>query len=189
MLALKWYEHKVYMEDGYFTIRRSNKYYCGIPSDLAIECSLMKYFNHPTKGCTHGRGTNETDIAKWILCMPLLMDIFEALQDLTNTTFSTSEQHKAGKHDNGGTKRKNQDQIDCQKIEEWFQSHPPFNENEKIMSLYTGIIGDEYVNCYNAFKIGSDAVGKVFEKKLCEAKYSRKTRVIPLSVMSISAKN
>ena len=50
--------------------------------------------NKSTGGLTRGRGMGEAQRARWLLAMPACADINSALQELTYTTFVTSEQHK-----------------------------------------------------------------------------------------------
>ncbi|KYN05237.1 hypothetical protein ALC62_03865 [Cyphomyrmex costatus] len=64
MLQLNVDEHHQYI--SHFSVRRTDKFYCGIFSDQAIETCLMKVFKDPGRGLTHGRGTTEADTANFI---------------------------------------------------------------------------------------------------------------------------
>ena len=48
--------------DGYFFVRRSERYWSAIPPDLVIEQVLMASMKDCRSGLTHGRGTDETQI-------------------------------------------------------------------------------------------------------------------------------
>lgn len=59
--------------DGFFTIRRNNKFNCGTWSDMVIEQSLMKSMK-TEGGVSRGRSTQESVLSKWIyVCFELNM--------------------------------------------------------------------------------------------------------------------
>ena len=49
------FEYEIFVNDGFFTIKRSNKFWPGIWSDMTIEQVLMKSMKSQG-GLTHGRG-------------------------------------------------------------------------------------------------------------------------------------
>lgn len=59
MEKLKENEHPELITKGFFTVRRTDKFWCGIPPDQTIESGLMKLFKDPSKGLTHGRDVLE----------------------------------------------------------------------------------------------------------------------------------
>ncbi|KYN23238.1 hypothetical protein ALC57_04348 [Trachymyrmex cornetzi] len=187
MLQLDVQEHKEYISN--FSIRRTSKFYCGIFGDQTIETSLMKLFKDPGRGLTHGRGTNEADISKWILSMPIFMDIFQSCQEYCKVSvFGTSEQHKSDTHDDGGSTRVKKDNDDFIKLKAWLYDNSPFSTTEQLLSLKTGVIGDSKINCHKAFEIGTRAVQSMFGHKLSNIKIDRKYRVQPLSIMTSKLK-
>lgn len=67
---------------------------------------------------------------------------------------------------------------------DWFKLHYPFPQLENIGSLWTGIIGDERINCHNAYTVGLQLMeennGKTFDKTT----FKRSGRVLPLQSIS-----
>ena len=59
-------EYDKFCKQGFFTIRRSNRFWCGVWSDMTIEQVLMRAMKC-MGGLTHGRGLTDSVIAKWIL--------------------------------------------------------------------------------------------------------------------------
>lgn len=63
--------------------------------------------------------------------------------------------------------RVSREHLDVEKLQGWFSKHPPFLESKQIVSLTTGKIGYEEVNCHTAQKIGTvcmkNIVGQTFE--------------------------
>jgi len=51
--------------NNFFSIKRSDKYFCGTWSDMVIEQSLMKS-SKSKEGFTRGRSTKESVLSKWI---------------------------------------------------------------------------------------------------------------------------
>ncbi|VDI57080.1 Hypothetical predicted protein [Mytilus galloprovincialis] len=80
-------------EAGYHVIRRTDQYWAGISSDLAIEQALMRSIK-TTGGLTRGRGMSESQRALWILSMPDCAEINNAMMSFTGTKFYSSDQHK-----------------------------------------------------------------------------------------------
>ena len=78
---------------GKHVIRRSDRYWAGLSSDLVIEQVLMRSVK-TTGGLTCGRGLTETQRFVWLLSMPTCAEVKCALQDLTAVAYNTSDQHK-----------------------------------------------------------------------------------------------
>lgn len=79
--------------DGHFMIRRSDRFWAGLPCDLTIEQVLMKNIKSQI-GLTRGRGIGENQRLVWINSMPECVNIKNAMQELTGLHYQTSEQHK-----------------------------------------------------------------------------------------------
>lgn len=81
--------------EGNHVIRRSNRYWAGISSDLVIEQTLMRSIK-TTGGMTRGKGMSEQQRAQWLLSMPACSGINSAMQRVENLQYGTSNQHKDG---------------------------------------------------------------------------------------------
>jgi hypothetical protein len=77
---------------GHHVVRRSNRYWAGLSTDLAIEQLLMRSVK-TAGGLTGGRGMYESQRNQWILSMPACGDINNAMQAVTGMEFITSGQH------------------------------------------------------------------------------------------------
>jgi len=67
-------EFQQFTEAGYFTIRRTDKFWAGLPSDQVIETTLMRSLKS-VGGLTHGRSTTESVKAQWIFGAAATTDI------------------------------------------------------------------------------------------------------------------
>jgi len=48
------------------------------------------------------------------------------------------------------------------------------------MSISTGVIGDEKINCHLAYDIGKESISNIIGSKFGQVKFQRKNRVMPL---------
>lgn len=65
--------------NNFFTVKRSNKYFCGTWSDQIIAQTLMKS-SKIKEDFTHGRSTNETVLIKWVYGLLTVSNISESLE-------------------------------------------------------------------------------------------------------------
>ena len=70
-------------QSGYHVVRRSNRYWAGLSTDLVIEQVLMRSLK-TTGGLTQGRGMTELQRSIWLLSMPASAEINFAMQELTD---------------------------------------------------------------------------------------------------------
>ena len=80
-------------KSGLHVVRRSDRYWCGLSTDLVIEQALMRSIK-TIGGLTRGRGLAETQRAQWLLSMPHCAEMNQAMQKLADVNYQTSEQHK-----------------------------------------------------------------------------------------------
>ena len=74
-------------------MRRSNRYWAGLSTDLIIEQVLMRSVK-THGGLTRGKGFTETQRLVWVLSMPACANINNAMQSFTGVSYETSDQHK-----------------------------------------------------------------------------------------------
>ena len=127
--------------EGNHVIRRSDRFWAALSSDLVIEQVLMRSMK-TNGGMTRGRGMTETQRAIWLLYMPLCTDTNADMQDLTNTHYYTSGQHKENTN-----YRIQRDTKDTNTLVNYFQQRCPFDEdNTSLRCIHTGVIADTNVN-------------------------------------------
>ena len=146
-------EYKKLTQDSFFTVRRSNKFVVGIHSDQTIEQTLMKSMK--VEGGPFRSGATDSVVFKWIKSVVSCQYIIEGMESFCEISSKKSFQHVDARD-----ARVSRDEADVKIIYEWFETHSPFSEVDAIMSIATGITGDENINCYNALEIGTDAMKK-----------------------------
>ena len=80
--------HRKFME-GYHVVRRSDRFWAGLSTDLIIEQVLMRSIN-THGGLTRGKGMTENQRLVWILYMPVCASINEAMQTFSGVSYETS---------------------------------------------------------------------------------------------------
>jgi len=103
-------------QEGYHVIRRSNREWAGLSSDLVIEQVLMRSLK-TTGGLTRGRGMTEGQRLKWILAMPACAQINQSMQQLSG------EQNK-----DMTQARKTRDRTDLLSVLAFCKERNPFSD-------------------------------------------------------------
>ncbi|CAH0381987.1 unnamed protein product [Bemisia tabaci] len=160
-----------FVGEGYFTIRRGDKYWSGTWTDMIIEQNLMRAMKS-SGGLTRGRGMSDSVIGKWIGAGPLMLRIVHNLENFCQIEVESGEQH----HDLRTSFFKREKSV-LNKVEVWFQTNDPFPKTDKCISISTGVIGSEHTNCYNAFDVGCKILESIYQKTFGEIKLSRKNIV------------
>ena len=76
------------LNSGLFVIRRSDRLWAGLPSDLVIEQVLMRSLK-TNGGLTRGWGMEETRRLRWLLVMSACAEMSEVMQEMTGKHFLT----------------------------------------------------------------------------------------------------
>ncbi|GBO00184.1 hypothetical protein AVEN_172956-1 [Araneus ventricosus] len=124
---------------GFLTVRRSAKFSCRTSTDMIIEQSLMKSMQRDG-GISRGRSTQESVISKWVYSMHPMNTVYEGLEDVANVKMDTTD-----KHVDASDSRVKRDTEDIKKLLEWFLLPDPFPVVEKIISIASGVVGDEKI--------------------------------------------
>ena len=150
--------HRLFQE-GYHVVRRSDRHWAGLSTDLVIEQMLMRSLK-TYGGLTRGRGMTESQRTIWLLSVPACADISQAMEEFSNTTYVSSEQHK------DSTKaRISRDNNDMKSLAVFLEARNPFDSDPSLRSISSGVIADESVNVDNAKQIG-ESILKSMEGKM-----------------------
>lgn len=175
-------EFERFTSEGFFTIRRTDKFWSGIWADMTIEQVLMRSIK-TQGGLTHGRGISDSVVAKFILTMIVLIEVCNVMEEFCNVSYAASEQHVDARES-----RITRDVEDVKKISSFFEIHNPFPDTKHIMSIYSGIIGGNSINCHNAYDIGKKAAESIIGNDFGSVKIQRKKKVVSLKTVGSSIK-
>lgn len=128
-------------------IRRTDKYWSGLSSDLVTEHAMMKSVK-VRGGLTRGRGMHETVRASWVNTMSECATVHMVMSAMTGLGLKTNDHVGIGK---SGVHR---DWFDRQKIVDYFADKSPFRfcDPPKLISLSSGVVAgaDDDVTCDTA---------------------------------------
>ena len=156
MIALKDTNPKAYelFRDGLFFVRRSERYWSAIPSDLLIEQELMASLKNTRTGLTHGRGLDEIQRLIWLYSRPAFAHIKNELNKLHKSTSAAIIK------DLTDTRIK-EDTKDILKILEYIEQHNPFAiTSEYLVDISTGV-SYPTANAHKSLDIGNDILKKM----------------------------
>ncbi|GBO37444.1 hypothetical protein AVEN_161634-1 [Araneus ventricosus] len=179
MDSAEYHEFKV---AGFFTIRRSKKFWSGIWTDQTIEQTLMRMMK-TSGGLTTGRGITDGVLTRWTLGMIHLQNICFEIEKFCDVKLTSSEQHV-----DTGPSRIARDNEDAAKLSQWLSEHNPFPKIDVIMSIDSGIVGGNEVNCHLSEAIGRDMISKMTGKNFENVKFKRKGKVVTLASINSSVK-
>lgn len=174
-------EYIKFTKKGYFTIRRSNKLFAGIWSDMTIEQTLnrlMKIIGGITR-----RGITESTIANWVVAMPATIEVCDSVENFVDKASESSEQHIDLRE--SSMKRNTED---TKILLQWFEDHPPFLYRTELISLATGVVGDEKINCWDAWNCGVKCQLQMIGNNFADVSLKRSTKVLPLSTQGSNVK-
>ena len=95
MSNLQVQHHHVYQHfvNGLHVVRRSDRCWAGLSTDLVIEQVLMRSMK-TSSGLTRGQGMTKQQHVIWLLSMPACAEVNKAMQELTKVKYNTGEQNK-----------------------------------------------------------------------------------------------
>lgn len=129
------------------SVRRSDLYFAKISTDQTIEQTLMKTMK--IEGGPFRRGATPSVVFKWIRAMLFTTDVVDGMEEFCRVSFKSSYQHI-----DASDSRINEDSKAVDKITQFFQIHNPFPDVQEVIAISSGVVGNETINCYEAFDIG-----------------------------------
>ena len=172
-------EIQQHFESGLHVVRRSDRFWAGLSTDLVIEQSLMRSLK-TTGGLTRGRGMGEVQRLIWLLSSPICAEINNSMQHLTSVNIEMDEMHKELR-----PARQERDTSDTHKIIQCLASKNPFDtQDHSLHAIDTGITASDNVNVDNALQIGNKIIYNMVGKKVTEHSFKRKDQVITLESKS-----
>ena len=181
-------DFKMCSPNGYFTIRRTSKFWSGVWSNMTIEQVLMRAMK-TNGGLTRGRQISNSTLGQWVRAVPLCIPICKALEELAGTNCKTSVQHSLHKyHAELRQARVTRDDADRKHLCGWLRSHNPFGYTDKLVCIFTGVEADSSIDCDNAVSVGLQQQKEMIGQNFAELKLQRNRRVRPLSVMRSTIK-
>lgn len=165
-------------DSGLHVVRRSERYWAGLSTDLIIEQVLMRSLK-TSGGLTRGRGITEQQRLTWLLAMPASAEISRAMQEFTGVNYNSGEQNKDVTHS-----RKERDKKDTLKILASLQEHNPFSPEPNLRNIMSGVHGESSVDVDQAKKVGEKVLSSMNKSSPLEYQFKRKSHAVTLATKS-----
>ena len=105
--------------------------------------------------------------------MIALIEVCNTMEQFCSVFYNTSEQHV-----DTSVSSILRDTVDLNKLLQFFKTHDPFPVSNNIMSISTGVVGDETINYYKALERGQSIQNKIIGKTFGSVKLERKSSFI-----------
>ena len=146
-------DYNNFTKNGYWTCRRTAKFFAGIATDQTIEQTLMKQLH--VGGGAFKTSCNESNVGKFVQAKLDSADMTEHLEEFCGVNFNSSDQHA-----DTSDARIKRDAADVRLIINFFTENNPFPHDKDLISLSSGIVADENVNSHRAFEVGVETRNK-----------------------------
>ena len=113
--------YSMFSQNGYHTVRRSDRTWAGLSTDLVIEQVMMKSLKS-RGGLTHGRGVTESVRLQWVHSMHKCADVYTAIMTLTGLADAENTAHVEL-----GKSRSSRDAQDLTKVIAWLAANSPYD--------------------------------------------------------------
>lgn len=164
-------EFEKFTKKGFWTSRRSFKFFAGIFTDQTIEQTLMRLLKF--QGGLFQRGVTESVAFQWIIVFIFVKDLMEGLEKFTKSNFDKNYQHKDAYE---GRIHKDRDSL--AKLEEFLEQFDPFSElNDLLINISNGMSCGPDVNCHEAFKHGLEIMRNISGTSYSDLKLKRKNLI------------
>ncbi|XP_021375007.1 uncharacterized protein LOC110464230 [Mizuhopecten yessoensis] len=165
--------------EEYHVVRRSDRYWTRLSTDLIIEQVLMRSLK--TSGClTRGSGMSEIQRTVWLLSMSIGAEVNDAIQYFTNAYLFTCEQHR-----DASSARQSRDVSDTLEILNYLSQRNPFSPDNTLHSIANGMTADKTVNVDQFKNVGNKILNYIAGKKVDEHSFKRSDQAVPLGAGKI----
>lgn len=87
----------------------------------------------------------------------------------------------AKQHVDSRDSRVTRDNKDINKVVQWFTVHNSFPNIKQVISIASGIVGNDSINCHRAQTLGLESMENITGLTFNEIKLKRINKVLPLS--------
>ena len=169
--------HEKFMS-GYHSVRRSDRFWGGLSTDLIIEQVLMRSVK-TSGGLTRGKGINEHQRLVWLLSMPICAETNRVMQSLSGVDFNSGEQNK-----DICKARMQRDLKDTVTVLTSLAERSTFAEDPSLRNIMTGVNADSNVNVDAAAEVGTKVLESMTGKSVCSYSFSCCAQAITMASKS-----
>ena len=159
---------------GLHVVRRSDRFWAGLPTDLVIEQVLMRSLK-TSGGLTRGSGMTEQQRMTWLLSMPACAETNQTMQEVTGIQYNSGEQNK-----DMSVARQQRDMKDTITILTTLSQRNPFTSGPNLKNIMSGVNADSSVNVDNAKEIGENIMLSMKGKPAIDYSFKQNVQAVTL---------
>ena len=163
---------------GLHVVRRSDRLWAGLPTDLVIEQALMRTLK-TTGGLTRGRGMTEQKRLTWVMAMPACAEFNKIMQDVTGINYNTGEQNK-----DMSVTRQDRDWKDTNTVLRYLSDRNPFTSDIGLHNISTGVHAPSSVDVDQAKTVGKAIIDDMKGQCVNEYTFRRKNQAVTMDMKS-----
>ena len=110
-------------------------------------------------------------IARWSMSSPITSEYNVAMQEFTNISYTTTEQHKESTE-----ARKKGDAVDLEEINSKLEAWSPFSPDDSLRNVVTGAVAEAAVNVHEFESVGCRIIHKMKGQPAFTFSFSRKDK-------------
>ena len=119
-------------------------------------------------------------IAIWAMSIPITSEYNVAMQEFTNLSYTTTEQHKESSE-----ARKKREAVDLEEINSKLETWSPFSPDPSLRNVVTGIVvAEEAVNVHEYESVGCRIIRKIKGQPAFTFSFSRNDKAATLGQQS-----
>ena len=178
-------KYLAYTTAGYWTIRRSNRFWSENFTDQTIEQVLMRMLKS-RGGLAHGGSVTASTQAKLVHIIPRAVPICGSLESLSGVNTGTTDQHKDIRPSSRAS-----DGLHFKRFKDSLSQHSPFiykgEYKDRLMCISTGFIAPPPANAEMAIELGEAAAEQLTGKTYADVKLKRNDKVTSIGATTNSA--
>ena len=157
-------------DEGFFFVRRSERYWAALPPDLVIEQVLMASLKNCKSGITHGRGTDELQRLIWLFSRGAFAHLKNELEHLYKPDEKMIIKELT-------SSRIKEDTKDILKTLEYIEEHDPFDVKcEHLVDISTGISYPN-ANAHKVIAVGNSILEKMNGTEVNKYKFKKADQI------------
>ena len=163
---------------GLYVVRRSDRLWAGLSTDLVIEQVLMRTLK-TSGGLTRGRGMTEQQRLTWVMAMPVCAEVNKIMQDLTGIRYNTGEHNK-----DITVARQARDWKDTNTVLMYLSDRNPFPSDSDLQNISTGVHAHSTVDVDNAKAVRKVILDDMKGQSVVDYTFRRKNQAITMDIKS-----
>ena len=162
-------------QSGMHVVRRSDRFWAGLSTDLVIEQELMRSLK-TCGGLTNGSGMTEAQRSLWVLSRPVCSTVNLLMERISQILYVTSDQHKEMSEP-----MQLRDCKDTQTIIEFLERGSPFEGDVQLRSIANGLTAYPSANVDSAKDVGLKVIDAMSGQVVSDFVFRRKEQAIQMT--------